>query len=112
MASTAKSVLPDFATTAGRTMFTVAANRVYTLSEISLANIDDAEHEVTIFHLDDGETIAEEKRIIFPAATVKAHMVVEGARGKVFEEGHMLVVVCDEDDVVTCSASYDDEEAA
>ncbi len=106
---TSKRVVPTWATAAGVMLFKVPTGHTYTLSEISIGNTDTTQRLVSLYHVPDGESY-EPLYMFFPGVGIKAGQIIEGARGKIFEEGDELWIQADEDDLVNVGCSYIDEE--
>ncbi len=100
-----KRTLPVWSKIAGVMIFKVPTGETYTLSEVTMANTDTTQRYNALYHVPDGDTMDTEY-MFFPAPPIKPAMVVEGGRGKVFEEGDELWTQADDDDQVNVGCSY------
>lgn len=100
-----RRTLPVYAPVAGVMIFKVPVGETYTISEITMANTDSAQRTIALYHVPDGD-IMDPENMFFPAPPIKANMVVEGGRGKVFEAEDELWAQADDDDQVNVGCSY------
>lgn len=96
---------PVWADIAGVMIFKVPVGETYTLSEITISNTDTTERLIALHHVIDGDD-PEDENMFVPNIPIKSPMMIEGARGKVFNAEDELWAICDEDDVVNVSCSY------